>query len=271
MKTTLCHLGGVAGLLLLLPVVSHADTVFMTTPTADAFLAAGSATNPACTTTCGDLNFGGTGNLSVAPASSVKGEFDTVMKFNFTNAVSLFNSTYGAGNWQVTGVSLSLNASFGTQGAQPSNVLFNSANGGNFAIQWLSNNSWIEGTNGGSGGPGGITFNTKSTLLTGPTASLGTFTYTLPGANNVYATYNLPLNPNLIGNITGGGDLSLFLTPADDQIGYLFAARSAGTTNPQFIVTVAPVPVPAAIWLFGSGLTAVVGIARRNMRGRSEC
>lgn len=29
--------------------------------------------------------------------------------------------------------------------------------------------------------------------------------------------------------------------------------------------TVAPVPVPAAVWLFGSGLTAMIGIVRRNL------
>lgn len=266
MKTTTCCIATILSVLMFQPVWSHADTVYITTPTADAFLAAGSATNPVCTTNCASLNFGGTGNLAVSSASSVKGEFDTVIKFNMDGAVNQFNSTYGAGNWQVTGISLNLNSNFGTQGAQPSNLLFNSANGGNFNVQWISNNSWVEGTNGGVGGAGGVTFNSIPTLLSGATASLGTFTYTLPGANNVYVMYNLPLNSNLVSNVNAGGDLSLFLTPADDQIGYLMAARSAGMTNPQFIVTAAPVPVPAALWLFGSGLAAMAGWARRKMK-----
>jgi len=260
--------------LLIQPSLGHADTVYMTTPTGDAFLAAGSAGNPVGSDLTG-LNFGGTGNLAISPASSLKGEFDSVIKFNLDGAVTLFNSTYGAGNWQVTGASLSLNSNFGTQGAQPGNVLFNSANGGLFNIQWLSNNSWVEGTNGGGGGPGfptttAVSFQSIPSLLSGPTSSLGTFLYTLPG-NNVYVTYNLPLDPNLVGNVSAGGDLSLFLTPADNQIGYLMAARSAGTTNPQFIVTAAPVPIPTAIWLFGSGLIGLVGFARRNsMNKRAE-
>src|SRR5262249_17001226 len=149
---------------------------------------------------------------------SLKGEFDTVIRFNLAGVVSQFDGLYGAGNWQITGLQLSLNSNFGTQGAQPGNQLFNSANGGNFNIQWISTNSWVEGTNGGTGGPGfptttAVSFNSIPTLLSGPTASLGTFTYILPG-NNVYVTYNLPLDPTLVANAAAGGDLSLFLTPA---------------------------------------------------------
>lgn len=33
--------------------------------------------------------------------------------------------------------------------------------------------------------------------------------------------------------------------------------------NAQFNLTAAPVPVPAAVWLFGSGLLGLVGVARR--------
>lgn len=190
-----------------------------------------------------------------------------MIKFNLAGAVTQSNSTYGAGNWQVTGLSLSLNSNFCTQGAQPSNVLFNSANGGNFNIQWLSNDSWVEGTNGGTGGSGfptttAVRFQSIPSVLSGPTASLGTFLYTLPG-NNVYVTYTLPLSSNLMNDVSAGQDLSLFLTPLDNQIGYLMAARSAGTTNSQFSVTAAPVPIPAAFWLFGSGLIGLVGLARR--------
>jgi probable HAF family extracellular repeat protein len=42
-----------------------------------------------------------------------------------------------------------------------------------------------------------------------------------------------------------------------------YASNHAAGLNGVFILT--PVPVPAAVWLFGSGLAALVGIARRCM------
>ena len=71
--------------LLIQPSIGHADIVYMTTPTGDAFLAAGSAGNPVGSDLTG-LNFGGTGNLAISPASSLKGEFDSVIKFNLNGA-----------------------------------------------------------------------------------------------------------------------------------------------------------------------------------------
>jgi len=43
---------------------------------------------------------------------------------------------------------------------------------------------------------------------------------------------------------------------------FLIPDESGGFTTEAF-VSVAPVPVPAAMWLFGSGLLGLVGIARR--------
>ena len=74
----------------------------------------------------------------------------------------------------------------------------------------------------------------------------------------------------------GGTGCSLALSPISDgpllhpagvstDIGILLSFDlSAGDTvtfNTRFEVT--PVPVPAAIWLFGSGLLGLVGVARR--------
>ena len=74
----------------------------------------------------------------------------------------------------------------------------------------------------------------------------------------------------------GGVGCSLSLSPVSDgplshpagvssDIGILLDfALSAGDTvtfNTRFDVT--PVPVPAAVWLFGSGLLGLVGVARR--------
>lgn len=46
-------------------------------------------------------------------------------------------------------------------------------------------------------------------------------------------------------------------------------ASGAGAINPDFVdgtVNVSSVPVPAAVWLFGSGLLALTGLARRNYK-----
>lgn len=256
---------------IILPGVSRAESVFtVNTATKDAFLANGSTGNPVCNTNCANLNFGGAGTLAIAPASSAKGQFDSVVQWNTAGAASQFDTAFGAGNWHITNVSLNLASNFGDQGEQPNNGIFNTINTGQFNVQWISNDSWIEGTSGGMGSapgnPPSVTFGNKATtLLTGTSANLGTFTYTPPG-DNVYRSYSLALDPNLLSDITGGDLASLYFTAADDQVGFLFNARSFAGNSPQFIITadVAPVPVPAAVWLFGSGMAALAGFARRN-------
>ncbi|BCA57083.1 hypothetical protein W02_42230 [Nitrospira sp. KM1] len=262
------------------PGVSLAESVFtVSTATKDAFLANGSlfnagpppTGNPVCSTNCANLNFGGAGTLAIAPASSDKGQFDSVVQWDTAGAVTQFNTAFGAGNWQITNVSLNLASNFGDQGEQPNNGIFNTINNGQFNVQWISNDTWIEGTGSGMGtnpgSPPSVTFGNKATtLLTGTSANLGTFAYAPPG-DGVYRSYSLSLDPNLLSDITGGNLASLFFTAADDQVGYLFNSKTFAGNSPQFIITadVTPVPVPAAVWLFGSGLAAMVGFARRNV------
>lgn len=59
-------------------------------------------------------------------------------------------------------------------------------------------------------------------------------------------------------------------TGASIQFGFMFGNRVVGNGTithtlglDNFSVTIAPVPIPAAAWLFGSGLLGLVGIARR--------
>ena len=260
--------------LLFQPVLGHAFTVSIDV-NADAFLAAGSATNPICTTTCGDLNFGGAGTLVVSPAGSAKGQFDSVARWDTSSAVSQFNTAFGTGNWQITDISLNLASNFGDQGEQPNNAIFNTINAGQFNVKWISNNSWIEGTGSGMGTPPGnppsVTFNNaNTTILTGSSASVGTFMYTPPG-DNLVRTYSLALDPNLVNSVKAGGLTSLYFTAADDQINYLFNSKTFSTNHPFFVVTadVAAVPLPAAVYLFGTGVVGLVGIARRNVKRMS--
>jgi len=178
------------------------------------------------------------------------------------------------GNWQITDISLNLASNFGDQGEQPNNGIFNTINAGQFNVQWISNSSWIEGSGSGMGTapgtPPSVTFgNRATTILTGASAPVGTFTYTPPG-DNIYRTYSLALDPNLVDTVMHGSLTSLYFTAADDQVGYLFNAKTFGSNHPLFVVTAAPVPVPAALWLFGSGIVGLVGLARRKRAGTSH-
>jgi len=185
--------------------LAEAQVTYTITNYADAFLATGSPANPAGADLTG-LNFGGAGTLVVAPASSVKGEFQSVIKFNLSNGIALFNTTYGTNNWTVGAVSLELRSNYGMDGVQPNNPIFNVISGGQFVIEWLSDDDWVEGT----GNPNlpttdGVTYDSLPTLLMGPHEILGTNTYSPPGID-VPVTWMLPLSPNLVADIAAGGE-----------------------------------------------------------------
>lgn len=59
-----------------------------------------------------------------------------------------------------------------------------------------------------------------------------------------------------------GGDInsgSEFTSPEANT----YAVHFTGIGGTEIVVDLAPVPVPAAVWLFGSGLLGLVGVARR--------
>jgi hypothetical protein len=252
-----------------LPFIASADTSFTINNTvADAFLAAGSPNNPVGTN-LSSLNFGGAGTLAIAPASSTKGEFDSVIQFNSTAAVSQFNTTYGAGNWQITGVKLMLASNFGTQGSQPGNNIFNTINAGSFGITWISDNTWAEGNGGGMGTPGYpgnsmVSFNSIPTLLSGTTDSLGTYLYTPPG-NSSYLTYNLPLNADLVTDAAAGGAVSLYFYAADNQVGYLFNSKEFASNHPELTLIASATPEPGTLSLLAVSLGGFL-VARRQKK-----
>jgi hypothetical protein len=248
-----------------LPLPGRADTTFTINNTiADAFLASGSANNPAGADLT-SLNFGAAGTLAIAPASSTKGEFDSVIQFDTSAAFSQFNTTYGAGNWRITGATLSLSSNFGVQGSQPNNNIFNTINAGSFGIDSLANNSWVEGTGGGTGSPGypnnsSVSFNSIAGLLSPGSASLDTFTYTPPG-NNIYLSYALPVGNSFGTDAASGGDVSLYFYAADDQVSYLFNSRSFGSGHPELSLTADAVPEPSA-WALAIASLALLSSRR---------
>jgi hypothetical protein len=243
-----------------LPFAIFASTSFtINNSTADAFL---SGANPG-------LNFGAAGTLAIAPASSAKGEFDSVLMFNTASATSQFNATYGTGNWQLTGLTLSFASNFGTNGAKPSSTLLNTVSGGNFAVDWLANTSWVEGSGTGNGSAGypansSVSFNSISGLLASGYDSLGTYTYTPPG-NNVYANYSLPLDANLVTSAAAGGNLSLYFYAADNQVSYVFNSHDyTGTPNnhPELTLIAEAVPEPTTAALLAISLGGLLSSRR---------
>jgi hypothetical protein len=229
-----------ATLLLCWCATAGAQVTYTVTTDADAFLATGAAGNPDGADLTGN-NYGGAGTLVVESTNSVKGEFQSVIRFNVAGAVALFNSDYGTNGWTVGAISLTLASNYGTGGVQPNNPIFGVISGGKFVIEWLADDDWAEGT----GNPNlpttdGVTYDSLPTLLAGGRVNLGTNTYTPPG-NNIQVTYPLSLESNLVSNIDDGGEVSLRFYAADDQINYLFSSHEYGRGNQPLInVTAAP-------------------------------
>lgn len=257
-------------MLLCLGSITEAQITYTGTDYADAFLATGSPGNPEGADLTG-LNFGGAGALVVAPAASVKGEFQSVLKFNLSNAVALFNTNYGVGNWTIAGISLELTGNYGTNGVQPNNAIFPAISTGKFVTEWLSDDDWAEGT----GTPNlpttdGVTYdsltNLPSGLLFGAHEILCTNTYVPPG-DNVPVTYALPLNSSLVTNVSGGGDVTFLLYAADNQIGYLFNSYSYGRGNEPLIhVTANLLPPIILSGCFTNGLFHLAGFGGMNLQ-----
>lgn len=231
--------------------------------TADAFVATGAAGNPAGTDLSAN-NYGGAGTLAISPAGTTKGEFQSLLKFNLTAAGAQFDAQYGAGNWQITSITLTLASNFGVQGSQPNNNIFNTINAGGFAIDWLADDSWVEGSgNPGSPGVTGVTYNSLSTLVTSGTAALGSFTYSPPG-NNVPITWTLGLPTAFTSDAAAAGDVSFLLhATAGSTVGYLFNSKTFASNNP--LITITAVPEPGTVTLLLSGVAAL-GLTLRRLR-----
>ena len=246
--------------------LARTQVTYSGTSSADAFLATGSSNNPDGSDLTG-LNFGGAGTLVVASAASVKGEFQSVIEFNLTNAMSLFNTNFGKGNWTVTGIALKFTSNYGTAGVQPNNAIFPVINGGHFVIEWLSTNDWAEGT----GTPNlptmdGVTCDSLPGLLSGQHKILCTNTYSPPG-NNVPITYPLPLDTDLVTEISAGSDVTFLFYAADDQIGYLFNSYSYGRGNePLILVTADLVPPEMLSGYFTNAGFHITGLGVTNLQ-----
>ncbi len=231
----------------------------------DAFVLTGSADNPNMGGDGQDHDltdwcYGGAGTLVISSGNYSyvdpytgntlrKGEYQSLVMFSAASAISLFDATYGAGKWVITSISLEFTSNWGAAGAVPNNPIFSAISGGQFVIEWLSDDNWVEGT-GNPSAPtqDGVTYDSLDTLLLGQRETLGTYAYAPPG-QNVHLSWNLPLTKNLLADVATGEDLSFRLYAADDSINYLFNSHNYGrATSPTFTSRPYRSPRPSRSW-----------------------
>jgi hypothetical protein len=241
-------------LLLTAITVRTSAAIFANSVDADAFVRSNAPT----------ANYGGAGSLSVSGSSSynitfnvTNGIADTFIRFNTAAMVSSFNSLFGANNWAISGAKLQV-----TEVGTPNNSIFDQGKGA-FQIYWVADDNWTEGNGTPMMGSttGGIVYTDESVLLTN-TAYLGTFTNT---STSVTLLFPLALTPAFVGDAQAGGEVTLFFTAIDPQIGFTFNSRSFGTTSarPFLEISAAPVPGISAVSLSGTDvvLSATNGAA----------
>jgi len=200
-------------------------------------------------------NFGNMGAMEIAgPTAAQSRTLESLESFNTAALQSQFNADYGAGNWAVTSVSLTLYSNESTPG-QPNNSSFNKVAAGDFELDWLSNNNWSETT---------VTWNSLPGLLPGTGNNtldiLGDFLWPATGGSS--ATWNLNSDANLSSEIVNGGVVTILGQPTTGStVGYLFNQQ---LLNASYLnVTVQELPEPGTLSLILSGAAALVYFRRR--------
>jgi hypothetical protein len=233
--------------------------LFATDPSQAATTLADAFVTPGPTNHLAANNYGGGGALAVSGSSTANGTFASVLKFDISTDVSAFNTTYGVGGWTITGVSLQLTTS------TANNPIFNPSVAGQFSIDWLTSDSWVEG----SGMPNmpsatGVNYNNLSSLLSG-SQSQGVFSFASV-LDGVTGTYSFSPSGGLLSDILTGGQLSFAINAVDSNMSAVFNSRSFGTPSrrPALTLFVTAIPEPGRILLLVGGLVPVVFSRRRS-------
>jgi hypothetical protein len=197
---------------------------------------------------------GRNGREIAAPTASQPRTEEPIIGFDLSSVKSEFDAYYGVGGWVVTSVSITIGSNYPTGGVQPNNSRFNVVNSGLFTWSWLSNDSWDAGS---------LMYYDLYKYLPGEGDNtkevLGTYYYFADGIGTL--TWFFDLTPGLIADILSGDKITILGEPGDASagyVGYMF--------NPGEVLTItadaAPVPIPPAFFLLGSGM-AGIGLLRR--------
>jgi len=221
-------------------------------------------------------NYGGAGGLAASGASAVNmdgdqvGVLDTFMRFAMGDLVAELDAYFGGPNWQIESATLTLN-----EQARPNHENYGRG-AGLFAIRWLGNDAWVEGT-GKQKTPttDGVSYSDEVTLLD-PNTDLGLGVFANNGPDYpedfVDVVCDLALPDAFIDDIRAGGDVTLFFTAADDDVGFQFASHTNKDPSGRPVLSIvaddaAPIPEPASALLFAAG---VVGVLSGRLRSRKR-
>jgi hypothetical protein len=215
-------------------------------------------------------NYGAAGALSVSgpiatnSLGAQNGLLDSFLQFNVSGAVSSFNTAFGAGQWTISGITLGVTAQ------APNNTVFNYGSG-TFAVDWMGNNSWTEGT-GTPASPGStvINYGQESSLLNSNVdEALGTFNY--DGATSGRMNLSLGLTPGFISEISTGSLVSLYMTATSNStVGFTFNSENFGTASarPALILTAVAIPEPSTVVLVGVSCIVLAASGRRRRKSK---
>lgn len=180
-------------------------------------------------------NYGGAGAWAVAASGSAKGSFASVMRFDTAEAKASFDEAYGAGGWRLDSAVLRLTTTMAN------NPIFNVSVPGQVVVQWIPDDSWVEGT-GNPNNPSstGLNWDHFAPLLTGAEPA-GLLTVTNTG-DGVTADYPVVISSGLRSDVTAGGSAGFAFTPGNAAVAVLFNSRSFGTAsrNPSLILSAVP-------------------------------